>query len=68
MSPAAGGASRVAKEAASDSARALGVKIERKFSVGEYDILVLSAEQSDGLATCRILIFYSPNPSRHCWL
>jgi hypothetical protein len=32
-------------------AKALGVKIERKFSVGEYDILVLSAEQSDGLAT-----------------
>ena len=29
--------------------RALGVKIEQKFSVGEYDILVLSAEQSDGL-------------------
>jgi hypothetical protein len=26
------------------------VKIEQKFSVGEYDILVLSAEQSDGLA------------------
>src|SRR5262249_21696016 len=26
-----------------------GVKIEAKFSVGEYDIVVLSAKQSDGL-------------------
>jgi hypothetical protein len=26
-----------------------GVRIEAKFSVGEYDVLVLSAEQSDGL-------------------
>jgi hypothetical protein len=34
-----------------DGAKALGVKIEEKFSVGEYDILVLSAEQSDGLET-----------------
>ncbi|MFI5297870.1 MAG: DUF2330 domain-containing protein [Polyangiales bacterium] len=36
-----------AEEKASD--RSYGVKIEAKFSVGEYDILVLSAEQSDGL-------------------
>ncbi len=28
-----------------------GVKIEAKFTVGEYDILVLSAKQSDGLET-----------------
>jgi len=34
-----------------DGEKALGVKIEEKFSVGEYDILVLSAEQSDGLQT-----------------
>jgi len=34
-----------------DGGKALGVKIEEKFSVGEYDILVLSAEQSDGLET-----------------
>jgi hypothetical protein len=32
-------------------ARALGVKIEAEYSVGEYDILILSAEQSDGLET-----------------
>jgi hypothetical protein len=30
---------------------ALGVTIEAKYTVGEYDILVLSAKQSDGLAT-----------------
>jgi hypothetical protein len=29
----------------------LGVTIERKFTVGEYDILVLSAKESDGLET-----------------
>lgn len=29
----------------------LGVTIEAKFSVGEYDILILSAKESDGLAT-----------------
>lgn len=34
-----------------DGDKALGVKIEEQFSVGEYDILVLSAEQSDGLET-----------------
>lgn len=30
---------------------ALGVKVERSFSVGEYDIQILSARQSDGLET-----------------
>jgi hypothetical protein len=30
---------------------ALGVKIEASYTVGEYDILILSAEQSDGLQT-----------------
>jgi hypothetical protein len=33
------------------SARALGVTIEEQFSVGEYDILLLSARESDGLET-----------------
>jgi hypothetical protein len=33
------------------SAAALGVKIEAEYTVGEYDILILSAMQSDGLAT-----------------
>ncbi len=32
-------------------ANALGVKIEAQFSVGEYDIVILSAKQSDGLET-----------------
>ncbi len=32
-------------------ASALGVTIEASFSVGEYDILILSAEESDGLET-----------------
>lgn len=30
---------------------ALGVTVESSFSVGEYDIVILSAEQSDGLET-----------------
>ena len=41
-----------ARGAAPGGAReeALGVTIEAKYTVGEYDILVLSAKQSDGLA------------------
>ncbi|HSF20391.1 MAG TPA: DUF2330 domain-containing protein [Vicinamibacteria bacterium] len=35
----------------SSRARALGVTIEAAYTVGEYDILILSAEQSDGLET-----------------
>jgi len=31
--------------------QALGVTIEAEYAVGEYDILILSAEQSDGLET-----------------
>ena len=37
--------------AAADRARSLGVKIEAAYTVGEYDIVILSAEQSDGLET-----------------
>jgi len=33
------------------SAETLGVKIEATYTVGEYDILILSARQSDGLTT-----------------
>jgi len=36
---------------AADRARSLGVKIEASYTVGEYDILILSAQQSGGLAT-----------------
>ena len=32
-------------------ARALGVNIEASYTVGEYDILILSAKESDGLET-----------------
>jgi hypothetical protein len=32
-------------------AKSLGVTIEAKYTVGEYDILILSAKQSDGLET-----------------
>jgi hypothetical protein len=37
--------------AGKDSASALGVTIEASYTVGEYDILILSAQQSDGLVT-----------------
>lgn len=36
---------------APESSEALGVTIEEQFSVGEYDILILSARESDGLET-----------------
>jgi Na+-translocating ferredoxin:NAD+ oxidoreductase RnfD subunit len=41
---------RAAEQAAS-RAKALGVTIEARYTVGEYDILILSATQSGGLAT-----------------
>ncbi|KDA03995.1 DUF2330 domain-containing protein [Hyphomonas oceanitis] len=34
---------------AADEAESLGVTIEAEYEVGEYDILILSAEESDGL-------------------
>jgi hypothetical protein len=34
-----------------DSAKSLGVTIEATYTVGEYDILILSAKESSGLAT-----------------
>src|SRR5215510_6208043 len=36
---------------AEERANSLGVKIEASYTVGEYDILILSAKQSDGLET-----------------
>ncbi len=47
--PAAPSASRGAGQKLSNEA--LGVTIENKFSVGEYDILILSAKESNGLET-----------------
>jgi len=37
--------------ASRDAAKALGVTIEAQYTVGEYDILILSAQQSSGLET-----------------
>ena len=37
--------------AARQSAKSLGVRIEAQYTVGEYDILILSAKQSGGLVT-----------------
>jgi hypothetical protein len=40
-----------AMDAAAPRAKALGVTIEAQYTVGEYDILILSAQQSSGLET-----------------
>ncbi|HVZ81447.1 MAG TPA: DUF2330 domain-containing protein [bacterium] len=43
---------QMAKESRNEERdKALGVSIEAKYTVGEYDILILSAKQSDGLET-----------------
>jgi hypothetical protein len=47
MAPAAAG--RAAQAEAGDAAKALGVTVEASYTVGEYDIVMLSARQSDGL-------------------
>jgi hypothetical protein len=36
---------------AADRAKALGVKVEAEYTIGEYDIVILSAKESDGLET-----------------
>ena len=46
---ASAGNAKMAQDA--QAARSLGVTIEAKYTVGEYDILILSAEQSNGLET-----------------
>ncbi|MGF1529154.1 MAG: DUF2330 domain-containing protein [Candidatus Competibacterales bacterium] len=40
-----------AVSAAQSHAEALGVTVEAEYTVGEYDIVILSAQQSDGLLT-----------------
>ena len=40
-----------AEQKAEDLARALGVTVEAKYTVGEYDIVILGAKQSEGLET-----------------
>lgn len=50
--PAQSGAMRMKKSALADARdRSLGVTIEASYTVGEYDILILSAKDSSGLAT-----------------
>jgi hypothetical protein len=49
MSDSASGAPRTARMR--KGAKSLGVTIEAEYTVGEYDIVVLSAKQSDGLQT-----------------
>lgn len=53
LAPMAAGMAAPAKSSLDDAerARALGVKVEATYTVGEYDIAVLSAKQSDGLET-----------------
>ncbi len=46
-----GSATRPAALGADARAPALGVSIEASYTVGEYDILILSAKESDGLET-----------------
>ena len=48
---AAAPASAFADSHARTNARALGVTVEAQYTVGEYDIVILSATQSDGLET-----------------
>src|SRR5262249_37548272 len=49
--PAMGGRVQESRDAASNRARSLGVTIEAQYTVGEYDIMILSAQQSSGLET-----------------
>ena len=39
----------VEKSVSNERAHALGVKVEAQYTIGEYDIVILSAKQSDGL-------------------
>jgi hypothetical protein len=41
----------MAQDAAGSRAKSLGVTIEARYTVGEYDILILSAQESSGLET-----------------
>jgi len=45
------GAKAAAKQDKDERAKGLGVTIEARYTVGEYDILILSAKESSGLAT-----------------
>jgi len=49
--PASGALLSIGKDQAAERARSLGVTIEAQYTVGEYDILILSARESAGLET-----------------
>ncbi len=49
--PATRGGGGLRGGSSSESDRALGVTVEARFTVGEYDILILSAKESGGLET-----------------
>ena len=51
MVPMAAAAAPSSRQEAASRAKALGVTIEATYTVGEYDILILSAQQSSGLET-----------------
>ncbi|HRD74780.1 MAG TPA: DUF2330 domain-containing protein [Hyphomicrobiaceae bacterium] len=51
MAPGATAARSADAAAREDRRRSLGVKIEAEYTVGEYDILILSAKESGGLET-----------------
>jgi len=48
---AVGAAKQALPASAADKDEALGVRIEARYTIGEYDILILSAKDSSGLAT-----------------
>jgi hypothetical protein len=49
--PSSGTLAFAARDAAQERARKLGVTIEAQYTIGEYDILILSAHESAGLET-----------------
>lgn len=51
MAPRGAVSEQITVSKSSNRARSLGVTIEAKYTVGEYDILILSAKQSSGLET-----------------
>jgi hypothetical protein len=51
IAPMAAASARTADQVGAARAKSLGVTIEAQYTVGEYDILILSAQQSSGLET-----------------
>src|SRR5262245_41412883 len=51
IAPMAAASPRAERQAGAGGTKSLGVTIEAQYTVGEYDILILSAQQSSGLET-----------------